>query len=309
MNYVEFGNTGFMASRYGLGCGWLGRNNGFNDSQSIELVHTALDLGINFFDTSEMYGTEEVLGRALKKVPRDSIYICSKKPKFEWEETGEPLTPTQLRDGLEASLKRLDTDYLDVYLLHGLWKTQYDYARNELLPVFHKMKAQGKIRSCGFSEDSGGDPGHTMAIKAATEGGWDVMLIAFNILFQQAREKLLPLCIEKNIAVMTMYSIRKKFDRMEYLRDELKRCIRLGYIDPNILYANKEPLSKFVHEGGAQNITDLGLRFCTTTEGIHVVLNDSSNVEHMKQNAEYLSHPPLPEKDYYKLVELFHRCI
>ena len=105
MEYTTLGRTGLLVSVMGLGCGGpsgVGRRTGKSEAEQVAIVRQALDAGINFIDTAEVYRTEEVVGRAIKGLDRDAVVLSTKKSTW-----GEPLTPQDVRKSLEASLKRL----------------------------------------------------------------------------------------------------------------------------------------------------------------------------------------------------------
>lgn len=152
MARVELGRTGIKVNVVGLGAGGdsrLGLKSVGADA-SVHLVRTALDLGIDFIDTAEAYGTEEVVGRAISEVPRDRVVISTKKRTFDTN----ALDPKDVVESLEASLRRLKTDYVDVYHLHGVRPGSYASLRERLLPTLHNLRAQGKIRFNGLTEAS-----------------------------------------------------------------------------------------------------------------------------------------------------------
>src|SRR4051794_36396582 len=118
MDYVTLGRTGLKTSVFGLGGGGhsrLGQRTGATHAQSLAIVKRALELGVNFIDTAEVYGTEGLIGEALQGVTRQNVILSTKKAL-----THEVpfITGPELMRGLEASLRRLRTDYVDVYHLH-----------------------------------------------------------------------------------------------------------------------------------------------------------------------------------------------
>jgi L-galactose dehydrogenase len=115
MDYTTLGRTGLEVSVMGVGCGGpsrIGQRKGIAEAESAAIVEQALNSGINFIDTSEAYGTEEIVGRAIKDRDRSSIIISTKKIVFEG------ISPKEVEKGLENSLKRLGTDYIDIYNLN-----------------------------------------------------------------------------------------------------------------------------------------------------------------------------------------------
>src|SRR5271155_6085638 len=128
MEYTTLGKTGLEVGVAGLGCGGfsrLGLGTGKSEAEAIALVHEALDLGVNLFDTAAVYGTEAVLGRALKKVPRERVVIATKAwiPRGAGGSAGERAAAS-----LDRSLRELGTDYIDVFQLHGVSPAAYDRA-------------------------------------------------------------------------------------------------------------------------------------------------------------------------------------
>src|SRR5260221_3545874 len=163
MNTRAFGKTGWPVTQIGLGCwefggaltlddkpdGWTG----VSDPESLATIQHAVDLGVNFFDTADMYGwghSEELLGEALKKAKaRDRVLIAS-KVGF-WHDADGKRTFNESRayilKACDASLRRLQTDRLDLYQCH-LWRTE---RWQEFLEAFDTLRSAGKLRAFGIS--------------------------------------------------------------------------------------------------------------------------------------------------------------
>jgi aryl-alcohol dehydrogenase-like predicted oxidoreductase len=155
MNLRPFGNTGMYVSEIGLGAWQLANPDwGVEDkSEALRIVQKSLEAGCNFFDTAPGYGgglSEELLGEGLKAVRRDVI-ICTK-----FGHTAEGLTnfnTEAIRPSLEASMKRLQTDYLDIVLMHNPPREMMDGRIASQYDEFEKLKAEGIIRAYGVSLD------------------------------------------------------------------------------------------------------------------------------------------------------------
>src|SRR5271169_4379389 len=146
MDYTTLGRTGLKVSVAGLGCGGfsrLGLGTGGSEDNAIAIVRQAIDLGVNLFDTAAAYGTENVLGKAVKSVARDSVVICTKAP-FSW--SSGRADPEGLVAALDKSLRQLDTDTIDIYQLHGMAPANYPHALEELAPVLLRERDKGKFR-------------------------------------------------------------------------------------------------------------------------------------------------------------------
>src|SRR4029077_16867299 len=129
MEYVTLGRTGLRVSVAGLGCGGfsrLGLGKGKSETEAIALIHQALDLGVNLFDTAAAYGTEAVLGKALRAIPRDRVVVATKAP---FNVSNPSATAASAVASLDNSLRQLATDYIDIYQLHGVAPAAYDHAR------------------------------------------------------------------------------------------------------------------------------------------------------------------------------------
>lgn len=155
MNLRPFGNTGMNVSEIGLGAWQLANPDwGVNDkSEALRIVQKSLDAGCNFFDTAPGYGrgrSEELLGEGLKSVRKDVI-ICT---KFGHTAEGETNFSTEaIRPSLQASMKRLQTDYLDIVLMHNPPREMMDGRIASQYDEFEKLKAEGIIRAYGVSLD------------------------------------------------------------------------------------------------------------------------------------------------------------
>ena len=175
MDYTTLGNTGMRVSVAGLGCGGfsqLGLAQGKSEADAIAIIRQALELGVNLFDTAAAYGTEAVLGKAIKSMRREDVVICTKAP-FSFSNPHS--TPEGIVASLDKSLRQLDTDYIDVYQLHGVPPSAYDHALNDLAPVLLREKAKGKFRHLGITETAPHDPEHQVLHRAAQDGVWEVV--------------------------------------------------------------------------------------------------------------------------------------
>ncbi|HWX14545.1 MAG TPA: aldo/keto reductase, partial [Methylocella sp.] len=150
MKYRELGTSGPRVSAISLGS-WLTFSGGIEKRQALACIHKALDLGITFFDTANVYGrgaAESVLGEALAGMGRDS-YILATKLFFAMSPTDQGLSRAQIAKQLDASLRRLGTDYVDLYQCH-----RYDPETplHDTMEALTAAVGQGKVRYIGFSE-------------------------------------------------------------------------------------------------------------------------------------------------------------
>jgi L-galactose dehydrogenase len=304
MEYVTLGRTGLQVSVLGLGGGGhsrLGQQTGASEDESTALVRRALALGVTFIDTAEAYGTEAIVGAALQGTRREDVVLSTKK---SMSVEGRPITAAELSSGLDASLKRLRTDYVDIYHLHGVRAEQYDHAVAELVPAMHKLREAGKLRFLGITEVFSVDTGHQMLSRAVRDDHWDVVMVGFNILNQSARERVLAETRRRGIGVLCMFAVRDALSRPDKLRETIGELVRQDLIDPGALDA-QDPLG-FVRSA-AESLPDAAYRFCRAEPGIDVVLSGTGNIQHLEENIASILRPPLPDDIRRHLVDLFAR--
>ncbi|HEX2995099.1 MAG TPA: aldo/keto reductase, partial [Anaerolineales bacterium] len=207
------GKSGLKVSAMGLGCWAIGGPWTFNgtpggwsdidDAESLRAIDSALDLGVNFFDTAANYGaghSERILGKAFKG-RRDKVIIATKfgyhvneaakEVRYYDDKEEESNVASRLRANVEASLQRLDTDYIDVYQLH-VWGLVIERAL-EARDVLEDLVKEGKVRTYGWSTD------RADAVKAfSTSPNCGVVQQQLSVL--DGNMELLALCEELNLA-------------------------------------------------------------------------------------------------------------
>src|SRR6516225_8858494 len=279
MDYVTLGRTEMRVSVAGLGCGGfsqLGLARGKSEADAIAIIRQALDLGVNFFDTAAAYGTEAVLGKAIRAVRREDVVIATKAP-FSFSNNRS--APEEIVASLDKSLRQLDTDYIDVYQLHGVPPSAYDHALNALAPALLKEKAKGKFRHLGITETSPHDLQHETLQRAAQDGVWDVAMVGFHMMHQNARERVFPPTRANRAGTLLMFVVRNIFSRPELLRTTIRNLVAAGEL-PQWLTEGPDPLEFLLHESGASTIPDAAYRFVRHEPGVDVVLFGTGDPEH-----------------------------
>jgi aryl-alcohol dehydrogenase-like predicted oxidoreductase len=301
MDYTTLGRTGLKVSVMGMGCGGpsrVGQRSGRTEAESIAVVRRALEAGVNFIDTSERYGTEEIVGKAIAGFDRSALVLSTKKG------TRERVTPSSVQKSLEDSLRRLGTDYIDVYHLHGVVLPDYDYLVSEVVPCLQKLREQGKIGFIGITERFHPDPQHLMLQRALQDDVWDVMMVGFNILNQSARQRIFATAAEGDIGILIMFAVRLALSRPARLKQVIAELIERGQVNPSDVDED-DPLGFLVHEGGAVSLPDAAYRFCRYEPGTHVIISGTGNPDHLEANIESFSRPPLPQQDLMELKRIF----
>lgn len=214
MDYTKLGNTGMDVSRICLGCMGFGDADRWihkwvlNEENSRPIIKHALDLGINFFDTANVYSlgrSEEILGRALKDMAkRDEVVIATKvHGKMHDGPNGSGLSRKAILSEIDHSLTRLQTEYVDLYIIH---RWDYDTPIEETLEVLHDVVRSGKARYIGASAMWAWQFGK--ALQVAEQHDWTrfvSMQDHLNLIYREEEREMLPLCRAEGIGV-TPYS-------------------------------------------------------------------------------------------------------
>ncbi len=307
MEYTILGRTGLRVSVMGLGGGGhsrLGLSAKAPESLTVSIIQRALALGVNFIDTAEAYGTESAIGKALTPSLRHQVILSSKVSLSEGAGSGQLKRPEQLEQSLEASLRRLNTDYLDIYHLHAVKLRDYDEIFTTLVPVLLTLRDQGKVRFLGITEGFVEDPAHRMLERALQDPVWDVMMVGFNLLNQSARKTVLASAVAQNLGILDMFAVRRALSRREVLAGFIADMVKSGLVLPGLLDPT-DPLGFLIHPDGAQSLPDAAYRFVRHEPGIHVVLSGTGNLQHLEENADSINRGPLPDRDIARLREVF----
>ncbi len=215
MEYVKLGNTGLDVSpiclgamSFGMAEGWAHNAWALNEEESRTIIQRAIDLGVNFFDTANVYAhgvSEEILGRALKDfADRDKIVIATKiRGEMHKGPNGSGLSRKAILSEIEKSLKRLGTDYVDLYIIH-----RWDYRTpiEETMAALHEVVRAGKARYIGASAMYAWQ--FQKALYVAEKNGWTrfvSMQNHYNLIYREEEREMMPLCRAEKIA-STPYS-------------------------------------------------------------------------------------------------------
>src|SRR5436305_10776837 len=208
MNYTNLGKTGLKVSRICLGCMSYGleeRKWGLNEEQGRPFIKQALELGIKFFDTANMYGngrSEEVLGRALHDFAKRDETVIATKVYFPMrpDVNGRGLSRKTIMTEIDRSLRRLGTDYVDLYQIH---RWDYDTPIEETLEALHDVVKAGKTRYIGASSMYSWQ--FAKALYTADLNGWTrfvSMQNHYNVLYREEEREMIPLCVDQGVGVI-----------------------------------------------------------------------------------------------------------
>ncbi|PGK52163.1 aldo/keto reductase [Priestia megaterium] len=211
MKYTKLGNTGLDISRLCLGCMSFGVADRWihdwvlNEENSRPIIKKALDLGINFFDTANVYSdgtSEEIVGRALKDYANRDEIVLATKVHFRMHEgpNGEGLSRKAIMSEIDKSLKRLGTDYVDLYQIH---RWDYNTPIEETMEALHDVVKAGKARYIGASAMYAWQ--FQKALHVAEKNRWTKFISMqnhLNLLYREEEREMLPLCRDQKIGVI-----------------------------------------------------------------------------------------------------------
>ena len=307
MIYRNLGRTGLQVSLAGLGTGGpsrLGQKTHQDESESRRVIHRAIDLGVNLFDTAANYGeSEAILGRALCDVPRDDYVLATKFFPFLSEPSGAIISPQQVADSCERSLRRLQIESIDIFQFHSVIPGMYRPVVDQLYPAARRLQEQGKVRFLGITEYFFDDPAHEMLAQALADDLWDTIMVKYGIMNSSAERKVLPLARERNVGVLNMSTVRVKMTRPAELAKVIGRW-KAGGMMARDTVPDDGPLDFLIH-GPVESIVAAGYKFGASHEAVATVLIGTGNVAHLEQNIAAILGPPLPKADSDRIRVLF----
>jgi aryl-alcohol dehydrogenase (NADP+) len=218
MEYVRLGNTGLKVSRLCLGCMTYGSPNWrpwvLGEADSRPFIRRALEQGITFFDTADVYslgGSEEVLGRALKELARrDAVVIATKVNSPMGDGPNERgLSRKHILDSIDASLRRLQTDYVDLYQIHR-WDNETPI--EETLDALDDVVRAGKARYIGASSMFAWQ--FAKALHVSDDRGWSrfvTMQNHYNLIYREEEREMIPLCRAEGIGLIPWSPLARGF--------------------------------------------------------------------------------------------------
>ena len=319
MKYRKLANTDVVLSEVGFGvwtvsAGWWGE---FTDDQAVDLLRRALDLGITFFDTGDTYGNgrgETVLAKAFKGRRRDVVIGTKFGYDFytDTERRGQRerphnWTPEFIRFALEQSLKRLETDYVDLWMLHN---PRMDAIQsNDVFALLEQLKGEGKIRSYGASLGPAiGGTEHGDEVLRTRE--LDALQIIYNALEQDPGRRFFPLAREKDVGVLVRvphssgmlegkYTPETTFPKNDHrghrprswLLEGLQKIERLG----------------FLHAGRDLTLGQAALKWVLAEPSVTSAQPNIYNLEQLEEFAAAPDKPDLTPDDLRRVAELYER--
>ena len=280
MQFRRLGPTDLELSILSFGASSLGQEFRQVDiGEAMRAVHTALDLGINFIDTSPFYGrgmSEVLLGVALRDVPRDRYYLGSKLGRYSVKHFD--FSPRRVAESVDISLERLGTDYLDIMLCHDIEFVELDQIIDQTLPALRKEQAKGKVRFVGIS----GYPMHIFRY-VLDRTDLDVILSYNHYTLQNTMlEELVPLCRAKGVGIMNA----APFSARLLTNAELPPWHKAT---PEVRHVARQAAELAASRG--VDIAQLAVQFSLQNEDFATCIIGSANPENVRKWARWAEQP------------------
>ncbi|KIL44269.1 aldo/keto reductase [Jeotgalibacillus soli] len=297
MEKRTFGNSTLSSSVLGLGCMSLGTN----EKKAQAIIETALEGGITYFDTADLYDygvNEKIVGQALKNV-REEVVIATKVGN-RWNEAqdGWRWDPSKsyIQEQVKSSLQRLEVDYIDLYQLHG---GTLDDPIDETIDAFEELKEQGYIREYGISSI------RPNVIKEYAERSSIVSnMMQYSLLDRRPEEEAFPLLSQHKISVVTRGPLAKGVLSDQILAKVSESIKKEGYLSYSYdeLKETLESLYERFHR--SRSMTEIALKFNAFDPLVASVITGASSVEQVKTNIQAISGDPLSNEEYTLLKKL-----
>lgn len=310
MKYRTLGKTDLRVSIVGLGTMvHAGHFGPMKDSESLEAIETALELGVNFIDTSDAYGAgygETLLGNALKG-KRNKIVLATKGGNvMVGPNRGKRIfEPDYISRVMDESLRRLQTDYIDLYQLHN--PTVDVIERGAVWEVLERAKEAGKIRHYGVSINSMEE-----GKAAVKDGRAETIQVEYNLLAQEPAEAFFSAAQQANVGIIARVPLKRgiltgklqQSDEQRFQGEDVRARSFKGDAFAKEL-AKAEQLKFLVH-GAVKSLGQVAIAFCVAHLAVSVVIPGARNAEQMRENAA-AADIEIPATDLEKVADFWRR--
>ncbi|WP_044640809.1 aldo/keto reductase [Risungbinella massiliensis] len=289
---IQLGKTDLYVNPIGLGTNAVGGHNlypNLDEQVGKDLVRAALDHGMNFLDTAYIYGperSEELIGEVLKEAGvREGVVLATKGAhKFVGKDIVFDNSPAFLKQSVEDSLKRLQTDYIDLYYIHF---PDQETPKDEAVGALKQLKDEGKIRAIGVSNFS------IEQLKEANKDGYvDVYQGEYNLLQRDAEKELLPYAIEHNISFIPYFPLASGLLAGKYNKEMVFHDLRakMPHFQGEAFVQNLEKveLIRKIAEAKGVEVAHVVLAWYLTQDGIDALIPGAKRADQVLNNLKTL---------------------
>ncbi len=302
MDYRNLGPAGVKVSTVGIGCNRIGRI--VDEEGTRAIVRRALDAGINFFDTADSYGSqpggsEELLGRALSGLWDQVVLATKVDSQVGPGPNDRGASRYHIQNGVEASLRRLGTDHIDLYYIH-FWDPNTGI--EETMRALEDLVQAGKVRYIGASNFTAWQLCH--ANDLAEMMGWNTFVVIqshYHMLKRDVEQELLPYCQYSGMSMIPYFPLAGGFLTGKYQRGQAVTGTRAGYVQSYMTDANFDILDKLraFAEARGRTLGELAIAWLLGEPRICSVIAGVTRPDQVDQNAKAsgwaLSHDEMSE--------------
>ena len=314
MRYRKFGNSDLEVSEIGFGAWAIGGPAALgehvtgwgdvDDKTSMQTLAACLELGINFIDTADAYGnghSEELVGQAFAD-KRDQVIICTKggnriMPDGQWS---KDFSAGWIKQACEASLRRLQTDYVDIYLYHTP-RGQLEFVPEEF-EVLEQLKAEGKTRYYGISIDTVAD-----GLQVLECGCAEAIQVVYNILDREAELEFFPQAAKQGVGIIDRVPLASGFLTGKYGPDTVfeKNDHRSQFSREKIEWSARqaEKLGELI-AADSRTMAQVALQFCLANPAVSVVIPGAKTPEQLRQNVKASELGPLTGEELARIEQI-----
>lgn len=306
MEYRTLGRTGLRVSDVGFGAMTIGGEvfGATDDNESLKALHHALDVGMNFIDTADAYGrghSEELIAQVLKTRRKEVVLATKGGNQYMVRQGLRNFEPEYISGALEASLRRLQIDTIDLYQLHN--PSAEVMQRGDIFELLDRFKREGKIRFYGVSLETVAD-----GIVAIQTGKPDTLQVVYNILHQDPEAELFPLARKESVAIIARVPLERGVlsGRFTNSSDFASGDFRARMFSEKTLPQLNSALDKlgFIVKGDVPNLAQAALRFVLSHPAVSSVIPGIRTAQQVDDNGA-ASGKRLPPQDLARLRELY----
>ncbi|QSS98547.1 aldo/keto reductase [Pontibacillus sp. ALD_SL1] len=296
MNKRQLGSSNLMVSEIGLGCMTLGTD----EKKATDIVNRALDAGINYLDTADLYNfgrNEEIVGKALKG-RRDEVILGTKGGNhFDREQEDWYWDPSKsyIKEAVKNSLHRLGTDYIDLYQLHG---GTIDDPIDETIAAFDELVQEGLVRYYGISSIR-----PNVIQEYVKRSNIVSVMMQYSLLDRRPEEEVLDLLNENQISVLARGPLAKGMlsnNGLEKVQEKAQEGY-LSYSQEEVKHMIEHLLG---HSSDERSLQALALQYVLQDPTVSTAVFGASSIEQLERNLSMLEAPPLTDDVYAQLQQI-----
>lgn len=285
---VELGKTGLTIHPIGLGANKISEEDqATNTEYGGKIIQTAIEHGMNFIDTAHMYGrgvSEEIIGKTLKEsnLRHEAVIATKGAHIFEGDSVKVSNRPDFLTEAVDASLRRLQTDVIDLYYIHF---PDEDTPKYEAVGALQRLKEAGKIRAIGVSNFS-----PEQLVEANQDGYVDVVQDGYNLIDREAENKLFPYCIDNDISFVPYFPFASGLLAGRYDKNTVIKSNQAGkaQFHDDVFFKHLDDVEKLraMAENYNARISHIVLAFYLTKKPIDAVIPGARNSAQLIDNLQ-----------------------